>query len=282
MAAGASGDRGRLVLLSRGGACGGSFVRTVSPLSGKVRIFASMPEQTSSLPALTFSGLTTGYRRARREYVVGRALAGTLCAGDFIVLAGRNGCGKSTLLRTLAGFLPPLGGRLLLQGRERAAYSPRELAVTVAVVLTQRPDTPYLTAEETVAVGRMPYTRLTGRLTEADRQIITDALRQTRTTHLAHRPLSSLSDGECQRIMIAKALAQQTPIILLDEPTAYLDHPSKRELLGLLRTLAQVHRKAVLVSTHDLELAARYATRAWLMTEEGLAKKEADALLKLC
>ncbi|MBR1712048.1 MAG: ABC transporter ATP-binding protein [Alloprevotella sp.] len=226
-----------------------------------------------SSPALAFEALATGYGSGRRRRIVGSGLTAALAAGDFVALIGRNGCGKSTLLRTIAALQKPLAGSLSLQGRAVQDYSPKELARTLAVVLTARPDTGYLTVREAVATGRTPYTGLTGRLSDTDNNIIDDALRQTATAIFASRPLTSLSDGERQRVMVAKALAQQTPLILLDEPMAFLDHPAKRELLTLLRTLAKERGKAVLLSTHDLELTAQYADRAWHLTPAGITEQ---------
>ncbi|MBR1733327.1 MAG: ABC transporter ATP-binding protein [Alloprevotella sp.] len=226
-------------------------------------------------PALSFEALVTGYGSGRRRRIVGSGLTASLAAGDFVALIGRNGCGKSTLLRTVAGFQKPLAGSLSLQGRAVQDYGTKELARSLAVVLTARPDTGYLTVREAVATGRTPYTGLTGRLSEGDKDIIAEALRLTATDRFADRPLASLSDGERQRVMVAKALAQQTPLILLDEPTAFLDHPAKRDLLALLRTLAKERGKTVLLSTHDLELTARYADRAWLLTPGGITEQAA-------
>ena len=219
---------------------------------------------------LSFEALATGYGSGRRRRVVSAGLTGVLPRGSVTCLVGVNGAGKSTLLRTLAGLQRPLGGRVVWLGRDMAAYAPRELARTVAVVLTGRPETPWLTAAEAVATGRMPYTPMTGRLAPADREAVARSMAAVGAGGLAGRQLASLSDGECQRVMIARALAQDTPAILLDEPAAFLDLPSKAELMALVRRLARDGGKTLLLSTHDVEWALRCADYLWLLTPGAL------------
>ena len=221
-------------------------------------------------PALALEKLTTGYRSGKTLHPVGQRLTGEIAVGEMTALVGRNGCGKSTLLRTLAGFLPPISGSVRWLGRELTEIRPRELSRLLSIVLTDRPDTGFLTVREIVETGRMPYTNLTGRLTAEDREVADRALCLTDTAHFARRRLTSLSDGERQRVMIAKALAQQTPVILLDEPTAFLDFPSKVEMLKLLRQLAHTMQKTILLSTHDLELAVRLADTLLQLDDSGL------------
>ena len=180
-------------------------------------------------------------------------------SGQLTCLTGENGIGKSTLLKTLTGFLPKLGGELLLDGREVGTFSQRELARQVSIVLTQKPDVQNLTVEEVIGLGRSPYTGFFGRFHDADRTVIADALASVGIEPLRHRMIQTLSDGERQKVMIAKALAQQTPVILLDEPTAFLDFPSKAETFRLLQRMAHDRDKLILLSTHDLELAVRFA-----------------------
>lgn len=219
---------------------------------------------------LALSSLTTGYRRGHHDYPVSRDLTATLCRGSLTALVGTNGCGKSTLLRTVAGLLPPLSGHVSLQGTDLAGLSPRRLARQVSIVLTQRPDMPWLTAREVVEAGRYPYTGRTARLAAADKDAVEHALQLTGAAAYAHRPLTALSDGERQRVMIAKALAQETPVILLDEPTAFLDFPGKADVLCLLINLAHTAEKTVLLSTHDLELTLHVADALWLLSPLGL------------
>ena len=182
-----------------------------------------------------------------------------LRSGQLACLIGENGIGKSTLLKTLTGFLPKLKGSLLLGNRDIESFSQRELARQVSIVLTQKPDVQNLTIEEIIGLGRSPYTGFLGRLRAEDRKVIDDAIATMGIEKLRGRMIQTLSDGERQKVMIAKALAQETPIILLDEPTAFLDFPSKAETFQSLQRMAHERDKLILLSTHDLELAVRFA-----------------------
>ena len=179
--------------------------------------------------------------------------------GQLACLIGENGIGKSTLLKTLTGFLPKLKGSLLLGNRDIESFSQRELARQVSIVLTQKPDVQNLTIEEIIGLGRSPYTGFFGRLRAEDRKVVDDAIATMGIEKLRGRMIQTLSDGERQKVMIAKALAQETPIILLDEPTAFLDFPSKAETFQSLQRMAHERDKLILLSTHDLELAVRFA-----------------------
>lgn len=213
---------------------------------------------------LEIENLTTGYRDA----VVSRGLTGVLSAGTLTCLLGPNGAGKSTLLRTLSGFITPLGGSIRVMGRPLSDYSPRELAATAGVVLTGRVDATELRVSELAAAGRAPYTGRWGRLSALDREAVDRALKAVGMSAMAHRRVATLSDGELQRVMIAKALAQETPIILLDEPTAFLDYPGKVETMALLRHLAEQEGKTVFLSTHDVEMALQTAHSLWLLSKD--------------
>ena len=194
--------------------------------------------------------------------------------GELCCLLGANGAGKSTLLRTLATFQPPLSGEMRLNDRPIEDYSPHELSTLIGIVLTERLRTPGITVRDMVAMGRSPYTNFWGRLTEEDQKEIDKAISLVGIEALSARQIATLSDGERQKVMIAKALAQQTPIVLLDEPTAFLDFPSKVEIMLLLGRLAHEMGKTVLISTHDLDLALQTAYRLWLMgRSEGLRIK---------
>ena len=182
-----------------------------------------------------------------------------LLSGQLVCLIGENGIGKSTLLKTLTGFLPKLKGSLLLGNRDIESFSQRELARQVSIVLTQKPDVQNLTIEEIIGLGRSPYTGFFGRLRAEDRKVVDDAIATMGIEKLRGRMIQTLSDGERQKVMIAKALAQETPIILLDEPTAFLDFPSKAETFQSLQRMAHERDKLILLSTHDLELAVRFA-----------------------
>lgn len=197
-------------------------------------------------------------------------------SGQLTCLTGENGIGKSTLLKTLTGFLPKLGGELLLDDREVGTFSQRELARQVSIVLTQKPDVQNLTVEEVIGLGRSPYTGFFGRFHDADRTVIADALASVGIEPLRHRMIQTLSDGERQKMMIAKALAQQTPAILLDEPTAFLDFPSKAETFRLLQRMAHDRDKLILLSTHDLGLAVRFADCLLEVKDRSLHRVSAD------
>ena len=206
-------------------------------------------------------------------------------SGELTCLIGPNGIGKSTLLKTLTGFLPKLGGRLLLDGRDIDLLSQRERAKYISIVLTYKTDVQNLSVAEMVGMGRMPYTGFWGKLNADDREIVAEAINMVGINHLKDRTVQTLSDGERQKVMIAKALAQQTPIILLDEPTSFLDFPSKVEMLQLLHRLARETDKVVFLSTHDLELALRIADRLVELNKSGLhivpARQVKDEISKL-
>lgn len=202
-----------------------------------------------------------------------------LRSGQLSCLIGENGIGKSTLLKTLTGFLPKLGGNLLLDGRDIQSYSQRELAREVSIVLTQKPDVQNLTIEEIIGLGRSPYTGFFGRLRAEDRLVVEDAIAAMGIEKLKGRMIQTLSDGERQKVMIAKALAQETSVILLDEPTAFLDFPSKAETFQTLRRMAYERDKLILLSTHDLELAVRFADNL-LEVREGRLKEVSAADVK--
>ncbi|MEU8276434.1 ATP-binding cassette domain-containing protein [Microbispora bryophytorum] len=221
---------------------------------------------------LRLDGVCAGYpaRRGRAPRRVLEGLDATAAPGELTVLIGPNGTGKSTLLRTMAGLQPALDGRVLIDGVAVEAIPAAELARRLAVVLTERDLPALLTARELAGLGRHPHTGFTGRLSDSDREIVTWALEAVHAAHLADRPVTELSDGERQRVLVARALAQEPAAILLDEPTAFLDVTSRVALLGLLRRLARERGLAVVVSTHDLELALRVADRIWLLAPGGL------------
>jgi iron complex transport system ATP-binding protein len=219
--------------------------------------------------AILIADLTIGYRR-RGAKVVAAGLNASIPEGELTCLVGRNGVGKSTLLRTLSALQPPLDGRIVLQGRPLGDYSVGELSRTVGVVLTERTVLTNLTAREIVGFGRNPYLGFWGRLSRGDHAIVDEAVTMVGIGPLADRMIQTLSDGERQKVMIARALAQQTPVILLDEPTAFLDFPSKVETMHLLRRLVRETGKTIFLSTHDIELALQMAGRLCLMRENEL------------
>ncbi len=197
-------------------------------------------------------------------------LAFELRSGTLTALIGANGIGKSTLLRTLAGLHPPLGGSVRFGERSVATMSATERARSVSMVLTGRPPTGQLDVETVVSLGRQPWTGRWGTLNATDREQVDVALRSVGADHLRHKLLRTCSDGECQKVLIARALAQATPLILLDEPTAYLDLPNRAAVVRMLRRIAVDQGKAVLFSTHDLQLAMDLCDRILLLRREGL------------
>jgi iron complex transport system ATP-binding protein len=213
--------------------------------------------------------LTLGYRAGRRQRHIADGLELSLNAGEFVCLIGPNGAGKSTLMRTLAGLQPPLAGTITLLAQDISSLSALEMARQLSIVLTERLDSVHLSAYELVALGRYPFTGWAGALTAADQAVIQEALALVGALALAGRSLAQLSDGEGQKVMIARALAQETAVILLDEPTAYLDLPRRVELMSMLRGLTRTTGRAVLLSTHDLDLALRTADWLWLLDDTG-------------
>ncbi|MCM1163135.1 MAG: ABC transporter ATP-binding protein [Muribaculaceae bacterium] len=214
---------------------------------------------------LLLRNLTTGYHTRHGLKAVSSDINASLSSGELTCLLGPNGAGKSTLLRTLAGFNSPLEGEILLMGQPLKSYSSARLSRLVSVVLTERLMVSEMTVEELVGMGRAPYTGFWGRLSGTDRRVVAESLKAVGVEHMASRAIQTLSDGERQKVMIAKALAQETPVILLDEPTAFLDYPSKVETMHLLHTLAHNQNKTIFLSTHDLELALRTADNVWLI-----------------
>lgn len=190
-----------------------------------------------------------------------------LLRGTFTCLLGRNGTGKSTLLMTLAGQLAPLSGAIIYNNVSSAKDS------TPALVLPKAPDLQNTTVRELVCYGRLPYTGLFGRLHEADYQAADEAILRVGITHLADRKINLLSDGERQKALIARGLAQGSDTLLLDEPSAFLDYPSRRALMTLLQELAHKDQKTILLSTHDVELATQYADRLWVIEDHHLTEK---------
>ena len=243
-------------------------------------IFDKSKNCTIFAPCMTLElcDLYIGYAEDAGRHVVAEALGASLRKGTMACLVGANGVGKSTLMRTLSGFQPALRGEVRIDGRALEEYTPRELSERVGVVLTERESTPDLTVEEVVAIGRMPYTNFWGTLTTVDRQAVDEAIALVGIDHLRHKKIGCVSDGERQKAMIAKALAQQTDVILLDEPTAFLDYGSKVSVMRLLRQLAREQGKAILLSTHDLEIAFQTADEVWILQRDGLQTGTLEAL----
>lgn len=182
-------------------------------------------------------------------------VSATIPDGELTAVIGRNGSGKSTLLRAIAGLNCNFSGVIQLDGRDIRKMRPQDMARTIAFVNTERTRIAALRCEDVVATGRAPYTNWIGRLQDVDREIVDRSLRAVGMESYARRTMDTMSDGECQRVMIARALAQDTPAILLDEPTSFLDMPNRYELVALLRRLAHEQGKCVAFSTHELDIA---------------------------
>ena len=216
--------------------------------------------------------LTIGYFHGKQKKVVQNGINLTLYSGEVTCLLGLNGAGKSTLIRTLCGFQPPLGGDVLLREKPLSQYSQGEFAREVGVVLTERTNAGGITVHELVGLGRHPFTGFFGTLKEKDNTIIEESLKAVGMLHKSSNYVSELSDGERQKVMIAKVLAQECPIIVLDEPTAFLDVTSRIETMVLLRKLAKEQRKAIILSTHDIDSAISMADCLWLLSKEQQVK----------
>ncbi|MBR7013542.1 MAG: ABC transporter ATP-binding protein, partial [Prevotella sp.] len=233
---------------------------------------ASTPETHPAVISVECKELTIGYKAKRTGFrEVAADINAELCGGRLTSLIGSNGIGKSTLLRTLSAFQPPLAGDVLVQGKSLRRYTNKELSRLIGVVLTERPALQNMSVRELVGLGRSPYTGFWGKLTAADEDIVTEAINDVGIENLQHRMIQTLSDGERQKVMIAKALAQQTPVIFLDEPTAFLDYPSKVEVMQLLHRLTRQSGKTIFLSTHDIELALQLSDILWLMSKADTA-----------
>jgi len=218
---------------------------------------------------LTATKLSIGYSHRGQETCVAEALELALNAGEFICLLGPNGAGKSTLIRTLAGMQAPLSGSLKLQDQTFHSISPRERARMISVVLTEALPVGMMDAYSLVALGRHPYSGWLGGLDQTDKERIAWAFKAVGAEGLEGRQIAELSDGERQKVSIARALAQEAQVMLLDEPTAFLDLPRRVELMTILRNLALREQMGLLLSTHDLDLALRFADRLWMITTDG-------------
>ena len=221
-------------------------------------------------PLLHTTGLTIGYRSGKNPAkVIAGPLNLDLYAGQLICLLGPNGCGKSTLLRTVSGLQQAVGGSIELEGKNLAKLKPAGIARLISLVLTDNVRSGNLDVYSLISLGRYPYSGWLGILSQQDKEAIDRAITATDTAAFLGRKLDSLSDGECQKVMLARAMAQDTPLIILDEPTAHLDLPSRIQLMRLLYQLAKDTNKAILISTHELDLALQVADQIWLMSSGG-------------
>lgn len=238
---------------------------------------------------LSMQQVSTGYLQRKTQHVVTSDIDMTIQKGKFVALLGKNGIGKSTLLRTISNVQEPLSGKVLLKGKEMTQFTHLELAATISVVLTERLPESQLKVFELVALGRQPYTNWIDTLSKKDREKIDWALEMTEVAHLKDRPFYELSDGQLQRVLIARALAQDTDVIILDEPTAHLDIHHTLKIFTLLQKLVENTSKTVIVSTHEVNLAIQFANDFILLDEahchhgdleQMIASKAFDTLFK--
>ncbi len=215
--------------------------------------------------SLVIKNLSIGYLNKKNTTVISEGISLELNKGELVGLVGANGIGKSTLLRTLAGMQPALSGEILFNGKNIVEYSPLELAHQLSIVLTEPPASKNLSVLELVSLGRQPHTNWMGSLSPEDKKAIQFALTSTETEKLAHRKCYELSDGQLQRVVIARALAQDTPVIFLDEPTTHLDLYHRAYILKLLKKLAQETQKTILFSTHEIDLAIQLTDKMIVM-----------------
>ena len=235
---------------------------------------------------LNLTSLSIGYK----GNIIASNVSAELQSGKLTCLLGVNGCGKSTLLRTMCGFLPPLKGEIYIGNENLTTLTASEKSQKISIVLTHNEEVRGMTVWDVVAMGRSPYTGFWGRLSAEDRNIIresldmvgidpTSTLSREGERSFVNRRITEISDGERQKVMIAKAIAQQTPVILLDEPTAFLDYPSKRRMFRLLAQVARDMNKAILLSTHDIDHAKRFGDVAWMMNDGQLKCSSFDELI---
>jgi iron complex transport system ATP-binding protein len=219
---------------------------------------------------IELKNLSVGYELPRGTPLeILKSIYFSASSGEMVALIGSNGIGKSTLLRTLVGFQNYFSGSIQLNGKELKTIGSREIAWVMSFVSTENIRVANMTVFDLVAYGRFPYTNWIGRLTSDDRQKVADAIKKVGLTGFENRQTIQLSDGERQRAMIARALAQDTPVIILDEPTAFLDVSNKYEIFHLLQVLSKEKGKTVILSTHDLNIALREVDKLWIVTEEG-------------
>ena len=212
---------------------------------------------------LSVKGLVIGYK----DKPLFPAMDAVLHEGEYVALIGANGSGKTTLFKTLTGNLKPLQGQVNLCGRPLESYTANEKAKLFSLVLTEKPDDLFLKVYDIVSAGRYPHSGLMAQIPEKDEEMIQEKLQLVGINNLIDRDFVSLSDGEKQKVMIAKALVQDTPIIYMDEPTAFLDYPSKVELMKLIAKIAHEERKTILYSSHDLELLLKHSHRIWVVAK---------------
>lgn len=221
---------------------------------------------------IALRNLQIGYSQGKKTVSVFSGLSAEFRAGELVGLMGNNGVGKSTLLKTITGTLPALSGEVLLNGKGIGAYTASELAQQLSIVVTERIGGFNLTTRDVVASGRIPYINVFGKLGPEDEAIIAQSLEQMGIAALTDKLVDELSDGQRQKVMIAKSLAQQTPVIILDEPTAFLDYNSRHQLFRTLQELCEQQQKLIIVSSHDLDLMKPYISRSLTLVEGNVVR----------
>lgn len=211
--------------------------------------------------------LSIGYVDKKHQKIVKNKLSFNAHQGEFICLLGKNGVGKSTLLKTISKVIPKLEGNIYINKNEINNISSKTFSTILSVVLTERLPESNLTVFEMVALGRQPHTNWIDSLSEVDLNMVNKSLELTNTTHLKDKNIFELSDGQLQKVLISRALAQDTPIIIFDEPTAHLDIHHKIETFLLLKKLSKEAQKTIIISTHEIHWAIELADTIWLMTE---------------
>jgi len=223
---------------------------------------------------LSTSNLSIGYKTKKAAVTIAQNLNLNLNPGKLIALIGANGIGKSTLLRTITAIQQPLSGNVFLNDKNIKTYKPLDLAQSLSLVLTEKLPPSNLSVFELIALGRQPYTNWIGTLSQNDIDKVQEAMKLTQIEHLASKKHFEISDGQLQKVLIARALAQDTPLIILDEPTTHLDLLHKVSLFKLLKKLTQETQKCILFSTHDIDLAIQLSDEMIIMTPEMVVQDE--------
>ncbi len=239
-----------------------------------------MENNRDSRHRIRLEGLKIGYRNSmHKETLVFGPITAEITQAEMVGIIGRNGIGKSTLLRTIAGLQSQLQGKVLVDGMDNSRIPAKERAQLISFVSTEPVSAQHIRVGEMISMGRFPHTGWLGVLQPGDLELVRQAAEMTSIQHLLSKFMQELSDGERQKVMIARALAQDTPIIILDEPTAFLDLPARYDILRILNDLTLIHRKTILFTTHDLAIAIEVADKLWLMSEGNLFEGAPEDLI---
>lgn len=218
---------------------------------------------------INIKNLSVGYNLGKKTVEILKNISLSADENQLIALVGKNGVGKSTFLRSVAGLQDFFSGEIFISNQNLSDLTLKERAKMLSFVPSTNENLPSMKAEEIVAMGRFPHTGWLGKLSEKDKKIVEKAIENTKMHELAQKQVTQLSDGEKKRIFIAKALSQNTPIIILDEPTAFLDIPSKHLITNILNQLTKQENKLIIFSTHDLDIAIKYADKIWIINQKG-------------